>query len=109
MAKTELVNEVEWEKILSGELKEVAELIGIENTLKLLERFGKTHIYFTDKSLLELKKLYILAHCEEDMGAKDLARLLKVSERFVFQVISESRNKRGDDKLAANQLNVFEN
>ena len=110
MIRTDWIQELEWQKLLPGEMKEVAEIIGIENTLKLMEKFGKTHVYFTEKPLMEMKRLYIELHLDdEDVRAQDLARCLKVSERFVFQVISEWKSKKNDSKLAARQLNVFGN
>jgi Mor family transcriptional regulator len=103
MIRTDWIQELEWQKLLPGEMKEVAEIIGIENTLKLMEKFGKTHVYFTEKPLLEMKRLYIGLHLnDEDVRAQDLARMLNMSERYVFNVIAELKKE-----VDQAQLNIF--
>lgn len=72
---------------ISGEFLELVELIGVENTLKLYERFGKQQLYFSEKPLTQLKRLYILKH--RHLAPKELARRLNLSEREIYYILQE--------------------
>jgi len=95
----EWIKEVDWENHLPGELKEIAELIGIDNLLKLLERFGKTQVYFPTNFIPKLKRIYIRNNYETGR-VKELCRKLDASQSFVFDAIASQR----DD----NQIMMFE-
>ena len=80
------IKDIEWEKELKGEMREVADLIGIDNLIKLWQAFGKTHIYFSEEPLMRLKKNYIRKY-HRPGRTKELARLLNTSEVFVQQAV----------------------
>ena len=60
--KYDWVHKIEFEKYLYGEFKDMVNLIGIEHTLALFDYFSKQQIYFSEKPLKELKKIYVLKH-----------------------------------------------
>ena len=64
--------------------------------LKLIDRFNKTPVYFSDKCLLGMKREYVLRN-SGDMSPKQLARMLDLSERHVYEIIN-------DRHLAESQL-----
>lgn len=84
-------SKVDYKQHLTGDMKDIADLIGIENLLKLINRFNKTPIYFSDKCLLELKKEYIRQQ-RGKMEPRIIARLLDVSERYIYNVYEEKPN-----------------
>jgi len=92
----EWTKEIDYTKHLTGDQRDIAELIGIQNLLKLIDRFNKTPVYFSDKCLLSMKREYIL----ENVGGaspKQLARMLDLSERYVYEIINERHL--GDSQL----------
>lgn len=95
------VTTLDYNKYLNGDMKDIADLIGIENLLKLINRFNKTPIYFSDKCLLTLKKEYIKSQ-RGKIEPRVIARLLDVSERYIYNVYEE---KNGG--ASADQLEIF--
>jgi len=51
---------------LNGDMKEIADIIGFENLIKLICKFNKTTVYFSEKALFNLKKQYVLQKRGED-------------------------------------------
>ncbi|GER92671.1 hypothetical protein A45J_0389 [hot springs metagenome] len=74
---------------------EMAELIGIENALKIAEHFGKQQIYF--KSLKEIiaerKRQYIVENFN-GVNHAELARVTDYSVQYVYEILAKERNKR---------------
>lgn len=74
---------------------EMAELIGIKNTLKIADHFGKQQIYF--KSLKEIiserKRRYIIDNFN-GVNHAELARITDYSLQYVYEILAEDRNKR---------------
>ncbi|MBL1212447.1 MAG: hypothetical protein HND52_03695 [Ignavibacteriae bacterium] len=75
------------ENLLEEEHKEICSLIGIDNFIKIYEKFNRVSIYLSTKSLSRLKKIYI--HQHSHLPVKKLARKLEASERFVYQVLDD--------------------
>jgi len=96
----EWINEIDLNEVLSGYLLELAEIIGAEAAVNLAERFKKTTLYFSEKPLDDLKRIYIRKNYPA-ITARQLARKLGVSERFVFEVVSGTGKNE-------NQLGMFE-
>jgi len=94
-------NDLNVSELLTGEMKEICELIGVESFLLLIDRFNKTPIYFSDRVLLPMKRAYIIKRRGE-VEARQLARELEVSERFIYNVFEEASG--GVDKR---QLDMF--
>jgi len=84
----EWIKEIDYRKHLTGDLAELEKIIGIDNLIKILEYFGKTAIYISEKPILEMKKEYIRKHYGK-IGAKELARKLGISERLVYEIGNE--------------------
>lgn len=87
----------EWIKEISKEelpepYSEMAELIGVDNTIKLALHFSKQGVYF--KSLEEIiakkKKEYIIKNFN-GRNHKELARITGFSEQYVYEIL---RNKK---------------
>lgn len=90
----ELKDSIDISKYMNNDYNDMIEQIGLENTLKLIERCQRTTIYFSTSPIDKLKALYVLQHKSED--SKVLARKLKVSERFV-QKVCEKNNIEPDN------------
>jgi hypothetical protein len=97
--KLEWLREVEWKEDLNPDQVKIIELVGFDNFIKLQGEFAKTHVYFTEKPIMELVKKYIQAN--SNMTTKDLARKLGMSEFFV----SSELGKREKD---TDQIDIFE-
>ena len=96
--KLEWLKEVDYREDLNPDQVKIIDLVGFENFIKLQNEFGKTHVYFTEKPIMELVKKFIQRN--SDMNAKDLARKLGMSEYFVSQFRSQDKDK--------NQIDIFE-
>lgn len=79
------IKEIDYSKYLDGDLKLLAEIVGIDNFIKLFKVFSKTAIYFSERPLMEMKQEYIRKHYGI-ISEKELARLLGVSERLVYKI-----------------------
>ena len=97
--KLDWLKEIRWKKFLSGDLAEVAEVIGEDAFLDLWSCFAKTTIYLSEKPLVSMQREYI--RLNKDQSVKELARTLNCSEMFVY-------NCRADNKLKEDQINMFE-
>lgn len=91
MTGLDWIKEINWDESLKGDLKEVANLCGIDTLLILWENFGKTNIYFSEKPLDTLRRKYIIQN--KDKSVKELARKLEVSEMFVYNCLQELKLK----------------
>lgn len=74
----------ETRKKLPPDLTQVADLIGMENLLKLMSVFHKSNIYFSEKQFTKIKLEYTRLHPE--LSARELARKLNCSERFAYKL-----------------------
>lgn len=95
----EWVKEIDYKQYLSGDLKQLEEIIGLELFLEIVEAFGKTNIYISDRPVMMMKREYI----KKKFGVipdKELARMLRVSERLIYKIANE---KYIDDR----QTNLF--
>lgn len=96
------IKEIDYKKYLTGDLKALEEVVGIDVLLKIIKAFAKTTIYISEKPLMEMKQEYIRKKFGE-IPDKELARKLGVSERLVYKIASQkiySNNQVGlfDDK-----------
>lgn len=94
------IKEIDYKKYLTGDLKALEEVVGIDVLLKIIKAFAKTTIYISEKPLMEMKQEYI----RQNFGfkpEKELARMLGVSERLVYKI--------GSQKISGkNQMDMFE-
>jgi hypothetical protein len=72
------------DKYLDGDMKEIADIIGFENLLKLICRFNRTTVYFSEKALFKLKKRYVLQKRGED--PKEIAKKINLSLRTIYHI-----------------------
>jgi hypothetical protein len=91
MTNLKWIHEIDWRQSLNGDLRDLAEIIGIDNLMKAWLAFSKTHIYFSEQPLNVMKKEYIKKH-HKPGNTKELARMLDVSEVFVQQVVSRLKD-----------------
>lgn len=82
--------------------REMVSLIGIGNTIKLAEHYNKQGFYFSglDDLIRRKKEKYIVKNFN-GANHKDLARCTCYSERWVYEIIEQSRQ----DKR---QIQMFE-
>ncbi len=97
--KLDWLKQIEWKQFLSGDLAEVADVIGEDAFLSLWSCFAKTTIYLSEKPLDLMRREYIAKHKESNV--KELARTLNCSEMFVY-------NCRADNKLKDDQIQMFD-
>lgn len=83
---------------LPGQYQEMAELIGVENTLKLAEHFGKTGFYFRglEPLIASKKEKYILENFN-GVNRKELARRTGYSERWVGEILRRKKEEKQAD------------
>lgn len=94
----EWYKEINYKKYLNGDLKLMEEIVGVDNLMKLYDSFAKTAVYFSETPLMNMKEEYI----KKNFGLipeKQLARMLKVSERYVYKI--------GAKKVIIEQENLF--
>jgi len=82
------IEQIDYKKHLDGNSALMVEICGLDKFIDLVEAFAKTQIYFSTEPLIKMKKEYILAF-NSKYTAKELARILQVSERFVYKVLRE--------------------
>ena len=73
---------------LEGDTRLIAEECGIESLIKMYEIFNKTSVNFSESHLKDLKKQYVREYFDGN-NAKQIARKLGVSQRFVYEVLND--------------------
>lgn len=90
------LDEIEFEKLLTGDMKLIADRCGIDTLKKLLIGVPKIHVYLTEKPLIEAKRKYIEKFYRQG-NAKEIATRLGVSEFFVYethkQILNDKRKR----------------
>ncbi len=76
---------------LNGDMKEIADIIGFENLIKLICKFNKTTVYFSEKALFKLKKQYVLQKRGED--PKEIAKKINLSLRTIYDIYENGEKK----------------
>ena len=74
----------ETRKKLPPDLTQIIDLIGMGNMLKLMSVYHKSNIYFSEKQFAKIKIEYVRLH--PALSARELARKLNCSERFVYKM-----------------------
>ena len=78
---------------LDGEQREIAECVGIENYLKLVEHFGGMSVYFLkEESLLKEKRNRQILKMFNGGNYKEIAKKFNLSENRVRSIIFENLN-----------------
>lgn len=85
------LTKIDWKHRLEGEYSEIAELIGIDNFIKLAESFFKLSISFSSVQFERLAREYIIS--QEEQSTRQLAREIGTSERFVQKIRKEQKSK----------------
>lgn len=98
--KLDWLDDVEFEDILTGDMKLIRDRCGMDVLKKLLAGVPKIHVYMSEKPLVEAQKRYIEKYYKQG-NAKEIAAILGVSERFVYDTHRQQLRKRrreGDKK-----------
>jgi Mor family transcriptional regulator len=75
--------------------QEMARLIGIENTIKLAEHFGKQGLYFKSLDcLIRKKKEEYIRENFTGSNHRELARATGYSERWVYEILKQDKDDR---------------
>ena len=85
----EWLKEIQIDDLISdnADMQIIAESCGKDVLLSLMVNLSKMGFYISERPLTEAKKRYIRKHYGP-MTAKELARMLDVSDRFVFEAVS---------------------
>lgn len=88
---------------LQDQHREYAEVIGVDNLLKLSDYFGGHRIYIPKRKELEKNKIYRMIYDEFDgSNIAELTRKYDVCETTVYKILSdrleEARKKRKQEK-----------
>jgi len=100
----EWLDRIEFEDLLTSDMKLIAERCGIDVLKSLLANLPKLHIYMSERPLVEAQKRYIDRFYRQG-NAKEIAANLGVSERFVYQVHRELIRRRHQLKKEKNLFN----
>lgn len=92
MSKLNWIKDTEWKKDLKGDMREIAELVGIDGFINLWQAFSKTSVYFSEEPINRLRKRYIMQNYVHGR-AKELARKLDTSEMFVYDILKGKEKK----------------
>lgn len=87
------IREIRIEDLLDGDMKMVEEFCGKETVIALYQNFPSMNIYVSTKGLVAAKRRYVQERYD-GLNIKRLAITLGVSERFIYQVISEPIGRR---------------
>ena len=74
-------------KYLRGDAKIIMEDFGKETFIKLYSIFSKTPVHFSESHLIPMKRAYIAKKYNGE-NISELARILDVSQRFVYDTIA---------------------
>lgn len=75
---------------LQEQHREYAEIIGIENLLKLSDSFGGTSIYIPQRRELEKNKIYRRIYHEFDGGnLQELTKKYGVSKSTIYKIVAD--------------------
>lgn len=87
------LKDVAIEDVLDGDSELIYKKCGIEVLLSLWLNLPSLYLYVSTRPLNEAKKIYIRKNYN-GTNVKELANRLNVSIRFVYNVVSESKNPR---------------
>lgn len=94
----------DYQEYLKENYKTILDVIGIDKFLELMDVYKKTNLYFSEKPIQYLRKLYVKQNLHLPTG--EIARNIGCSEQFVQQCISEMTSKYKNKKIE--NLNLFE-
>jgi len=87
---------------------EIAEVIGVENTLKLVKILGGSERYFPKlDGLLKEKRDEAIREDFNGYNYRELARKYGLSERQIREICSSEVKKKRNQQVV-NQINIFE-
>ncbi len=79
---------------LQEQHREYAQVIGLDNLLKLSDNFGGTSIYIPQRKELEKNRIYRLIYKEFDgSNLHELAKKYKVSKSTIYTIVSDKIGK----------------
>lgn len=79
---------------LQEQHREYAEVIGIENLIKLSDEFGGTSIYIPKRKELEKNQIYQRIYREFDGdNLQELAQKYNVSKSTIYKIVSDKLGK----------------
>lgn len=93
------VENIKIDDLPSEELQIIAQDLGVEAIVKLAINFSGVYIYIPKELKKKLKKIYVL-RTFDGTNARALARKLDISERTIYDWVSE------EDKVRL-QVNLF--
>lgn len=82
------LEEVDLNQHLDSNSQLIVEECGTDVYLKLVNLFAKTQVYFSMEPITKAKQDFILRN-RDKLNARDLARILCVSESFVYRVLRD--------------------
>lgn len=82
---------------LQEQHRSYAEIIGLDNLLKLSDAFGGTNIYIPQRKELEKYKIYNMIYKEFDgSNLQELTQRYGVSKTTVYNIVQEKRQEISD-------------
>ena len=74
---------------LPGHLRRIAELVGVENTIKIAKEFGGLHVYIhkLDDFYREIRDHKIREAYDKGAKINDLARKYDLSSRHIYNIL----------------------
>ena len=84
----------DYERFFTPEEREMIAAIGIDNFIALLEKFAKTSFYFSNKSINDLRKRWVVIN--KNVPYDEAARILGVSVSSIYNW----RDEKNTDNLS---------
>jgi hypothetical protein len=85
----EFIKDLDYEKYFNQEELLMVETIGLDNTIKLYEKFIKTTFYFSSERINAMRKEYV-KKMHGKCSVQDLVRQTGYSERTIYNIWSNN-------------------
>lgn len=99
---------------LQEQHRSYAEIIGLDNLLKLSDAFGGTDIYIPQRKELEKNKIYNMIYQEFDgSNLQELTQRYGVSKTTVYNIVKEKRQeissrKKREKEILPGQMSIMD-
>lgn len=83
--------------MLTGDTEMIVQFCGLDFLITLWTHFPSINLFISSKPLIEAKKRYIKKNYNGS-NAKYLAKILRCSERFIYEAVDDSQKPRKKTK-----------
>jgi len=100
--KPELIQEVRIDDLPEGDLRHIANVIGVANAVQLILKAPGIHVYIAGNALNRFRERWILEN-KGRYNPKEMALELNCSQQWVYGILKQNCNG-----VCENQMGMFE-